>query len=189
MKYFLGFLVSIGLIVTVFILVLHGFSGGNKKQAGPDLSSYANTNTAMQLVVDGPINADQQHVGYRITVSSTEVDMDVYSGYQDNVTQTKTYVNNTAAYTSFLNALQLAGFTKGATGPKVQTNESGYCAAGDRYVYSIINEDTDANKQRFWSTTCGGQGTFKGNISQVHLLFENQVPDFASLTNQLTLSE
>src|SRR5258708_2300884 len=112
MRYFLGFLASIGMIVIVFILVLHGFSG-SKKQIGPQLSGYTNTDTTMEFALDGPINADQQHVGYRITVGATEVDLAVYNGYEKNVVASKTYVNNGAAYTSFLNALQIAGFTKG----------------------------------------------------------------------------
>ncbi len=188
MKYFLGFLASIGLIVVVFILVLHGFSGG-KTTTGPQLSSYANTDTLVQFTLDGPINAEQQHVGYRITVSATEADIAIFSGYQSNITQSKTYVSNSAAYTSFLNALQLAGFTKGDSSPKAQTNESGYCPQGSRYTYSIINPDTSQTKQRFWSTTCGGQGTFKGNVALVHSLFEDQIPDFTSMTSQLVLNQ
>lgn len=183
MKYFLGFLASIGLIVAVVILVLRGFSGGPKKNQVL-LASYANGDTSVAFTVDGPINSDQNHRGYHITVSENQVEIQIYQGYQNTVTLDKTYSNNQAAFSDFLHALDLAGYTKGNSDPK-KADESGQCATGDRYVYEV--QGTAAPNERYWSTTCGG-GTFQGKAAQVQTLFQKQVPDFQNVAGNLDLN-
>ena len=56
-----------------------------------------------------------------------------------------------------------------------QNDDRGECALGRRYIFKIIN---GANTpQRFWSTSCGGEGTFKGNAQDVLQLFDQQIPE------------
>jgi len=183
MKYFLGFLASIVLIVAVVVLILRGFSGGPKKPV-VQLANYASGDTTVELTVDGAVNADQTHQGYHITVNNTQAEIQIYQGYQNTITQTKTYTNNQSSYSTFLHALDLAGFAKGNTDPK-KADDSGQCATGNRYIYEV--QGSTAPNERFWSTTCGG-GTFQGKAGQVQALFTKQIPDFETVTGNLNLN-
>lgn len=187
MKYFLGFLASIGLIILVFILVIRGLGGGdNGSENQTRLVDYANTNAVVSLTVDGEINANLDHRAFEITVGRSDVRMETYKGYEREVLESKNYQNTNEAYANFLRALELAGFTKGKVDVEGGQNDPrGVCATGQRYVLRITSGASDI--QRYWATSCGGQGTFKGNLQQVRQLFINQVPDYSKLTNNLDL--
>jgi hypothetical protein len=178
MKYLLGFLATIALVVVVFILVLRGFSSGPKKEP-IKLADYAKTTISVQYNLDGEINADQLHRGYRIVIDRSETRIEIYQGYQNNVIKRQVYPNNDNSYINFLRALDLAKFTRGNTDSKAG-DERGVCAIGNRYVYQV--EGGEKANQRFWSTSCGG-GTFGGNPTQVRQLFQQQIPDFSKLTS------
>jgi hypothetical protein len=181
MRYFLGFLVAIGLIVMVFILLIHGFSGGDKpKTPQTSLLDYANTDTVMQYTVDGPLTSDEQHQGLRISVGQDQDSIEIYQGYQNNVIKSKTYPNNSSSYAQFLRALQLLNYTKGNKDPN-KTDERGFCPDGNRYIFEIINNSSDI--QRYWATSCGGQGNFGGDSAKVRALFRQQIPDYDDLTS------
>jgi hypothetical protein len=187
MKYFIGFLVSVGLIVLVIILVMRGLSGGPKPVIQAPLSDYASTTSVVRLTVAGPIVGDQQFHSYQITVGRDQASIETRKGYQNSVIDQKSYANNQEAYFNFLRALDLAGFTKGDT-KSPNKDERGMCAIGDRYVVQIKNDNSDV--ERFWTSTCRGQnGNFRGSIDQVRLLFNKQIPiaDFSKLTNSLNL--
>ena len=187
MRYFIGFLLAVGMIVLVFILLLRGFSGGGgDKPKTPQvmLRDYATTTTEVQYTQDGPVTADELHQGVRITVGQTESRIEVYQGYQNNVIRSKNYPNNQASYTEFLSALQLLGFNKGNKDPK-KTDERGFCPDGSRYIFQIIDNGNDI--QRYWATSCGGQGNYAGAIGRVRSLFRQQIPDYNDLTSDLTL--
>jgi len=188
MKYFFGFLASIGLVILVFILVLRGFGGkSNTPQANP-LTDYANSDTLVRMTVDGPIVSDQQHQAYRITIGRSETRVETLQGYEYDAIDTRTYNNNQEGFTNFLRAIELAGFAKGIKDVSSQAkDERGVCATGDRFVFEVI--DGTSQKQRYWSTSCGNNGTFKGNTEQVKRLFDRQVPtpDFTQLTGHLRL--
>jgi hypothetical protein len=186
MKYFFGFLVSIGLIILVVILVIKGFSGGGSKEQPMPLSDYAGTSSVMQLTVSGPIVGDQQFQSYRVSVGREQATIETRLGYEGTVVDQRIYANNQESYTNFLRALDAAGFTKGDK-QSVNKDERGMCAIGDRYVMQIKSGSSDI--QRFWSATCRGQGNFKGNAEVVRKLFNSQIPqaDFSKLTNSLKL--
>lgn len=180
MRYFLGFLIAIGLIVLVFVLILKSFGGSSKKITQKPLVNYASTDTTVSMTVDGPVNADQIHQSFVITVGQNQATITIYTGYQGDIVTTKSYQNNETAFANFLRAIDLQGFTKGDTvGSK---DYRGFCPLGERFVLAADNEGT--NLQKFWSTSCG-QGTFKGNFSTIRFLFNVQIPDFNKLTNNL----
>lgn len=188
MKYFFGFLASLGLIVLVFLLVMRGFGGGEAPQKKDPLSNLANTDTMVRMTVDGPIVSDAEHQAYRVTVGQSEVRIETLKGYEYDSVETLTYQNNSQAYNNFLRALDIAGFDKGAEKVDSQNeDERGVCSTGSRYIMETI--DGTSQVQRYWSTSCGGQGTFKGNTQQVKQLFNNQIPkkDFTKLTRGLRL--
>ncbi len=183
MRYFLGFLAVVALIVVVFILILKGFGGHAAPKNQINLLDYANTQTEVQLTVEGPINADPNHVGYQITVGRDTNSIQTTKGYQGSVTNFKTYPNNAASYAEFLRALQLLNFTKGNADP-TKADERGFCPNGQRYVFEITAADQDV--ERYWSTSCG-VGTFQGNTSLVRNLFNKQIPDFDTVVRGLRL--
>lgn len=189
MKYFFGFLVTIVIIILAFVLVIRGFSRPKttpKNQTA--LASYASSETQVQLVVDGRIIAEQDHDAYRITVGRSEVRIETMRGYAGDVVASKTYTNTQEGYANFLRALDIAGFSKGLQNPTAeQRDERGVCANGRRYIFEIVTGSNEL--QRYWSTSCSGQGTFKGNTAAVKQLFDRQVPasDFGPLVNPLQI--
>lgn len=188
MRYIAGFLVIIGLIVLVFILVMRGLSGNSKEETQAPLSNYATTDTIVRLTVDGSIVSDQEHRAYRITVGRSEVRMETLKGYQYEHIDEVILSNNEASYTNFLRALEAAGYTRGRSDADgEQRDERGMCAHGNRYVMEIISGTTSI--QRYWSSQCRSDGTFKGNTSEVRRLFNAQIPstDFRRLTRGLVL--
>ena len=183
MKYFIAFLATVGLIVFVFILVIRGFSGTKEPKDRLVLADHVNSSLSVQLTVDGEVTADQTHVGYRIYVDRNIAKIETYKGYQNIVTDSKTYANNDKAYAQFLRALDFAGFTKG-NDDAANADDRGVCANGNRYIYQI--DDSPQGDKRYWSSTCGG-GTFKGNTQGVRQLFQRQIPEFSQLTSRLDI--
>jgi hypothetical protein len=187
MKYFFGFLISIGLIVLVVILVIKGFTNNEpKKNTQAPLSSYSNTSTEVSLNVSGPIVNNQEHYAYEITVGRNQTTIETKRGYEGTPIETLSYSNNTESYTNFLRALDFAGFTKGIKS-ETSSDERGTCATGSRYVVEINSDQKQI--QRLWTTSCKGGGTFAGGIEQVRQLFNSQIPraDYAKITRGLRL--
>jgi hypothetical protein len=186
MKYFFGFLVSVGLIILVFIMIMRGLSGGAEEKAPDPLSNYANTSSVVRLTVSGPIVGDQQFQSYQITVGRDQTTIETRQGYEDNVLDSRTYSNNEEGYTNFLRALDFAGFARGDK-ESPNKDERGTCAEGQRYIMQIKNGESDV--QRYWATNCGNDGNFKGDTEEVRQLFIAQIPrtDFSKLTNKLNL--
>ena len=185
MRFFVSLLIALGLIVLVFVLILKSFSGHSSPTLPKPLTSYDNTSAVMQVIIDGPITVDQTRQEVQISVDQTQTEIQIMQGYQGTVVNSKTYPNNTSSYLYFLSALNLAGFTNG-TSNSVPVSTLGYCPFGNRYTYQIINDA--ATIQNYWSDSCkDGSATFKGNNATVQDLFENQIPDFSDLTNNLDI--
>jgi hypothetical protein len=189
MKYFFAFLACTGLVILVLVLILKSLTGSSPKNV-TTLDSYSSSNAVVQMTVDGPVVGDQQHQSYRITVSNNEAIIQTLQGYEDSAIATMTYPNNQASYRSFLSSLDLAGFTKGSKVVNNQVNgeeELGDCASGDRYTFSMTNNSSQI--ESYWTTSCGGQGTFKGETAEVKQLFNLQIPpaDLSQLISPLNL--
>jgi len=186
MRYFIGFLVTFGLIVLIIVLLI---GGGGKKPINPtakplSLVDYANASSAAQIIIDGPVVADQNHKTLKINVNKDETTLTIYNGYEQNVVNTYNFSNNTTGYAIFLQSIQRAGFTLHDT--KIGYDERGFCPNGERYIFEFINDGTDL--RRSWSTTCGTAiGSAKGQISVILTLFKAQVPDFTKLTGSTQL--
>jgi hypothetical protein len=183
MKYFLGFLAAVGMVVLVVVLIFRGFSGSGKPTTKQTvLSDYANTSTLVRLTIDGPVTADQEHDVVRITIGRDGNTLEVLNGYQGALVKSQSYNSNTEAYGNFLRSLQFLGYTKGDPLP-ANADERGHCPAQNRYIYEIISDS--AKVQRYWSDQCGG-GTFKGKPTNVRSLFRAQIPDYGKLTSGLS---
>jgi hypothetical protein len=185
MRYILGFLISIGLLILVFVMIFRGGGNAPAPNVPAQLVDYANTNVTVQFIDDYPVNADQTHRQLTTTVGRDVVTFAVESGYQGTVLREKSYNNNPTAYANFLRALQIAGYNSANTDPALR-DERGYCPTGHRYIMLI--KDNERTVQRLWSTSCGNIGSFKGRIDTVRTLYLKQVPDFNELTRGVQLN-
>lgn len=182
MKYFIGFLITIGLII-LLIIMLFGGGGEDKKKvpsAGKTLYSYATTNAEASLIIDGPIVSNQEHEQIKITVNRNNVVYEAIKGYKGEVRDMKSFENTEAAYDNFLHALARAGFTQG-NGDAALKDEKGYCPQGKRYIYEFTQGDRSL--QRLWSTSCRGQKTYEGADQLTIELFQAQVPGYQKLAD------
>ena len=184
MRYFIGFLITVGLVILLIFLLFHG-GGKSKLPLTPKtLVSYATTNAEVRLTIDGPINADQLHQQIRITVDSTEVTYEQIQGYDGSVVSQQQFASSQSAYDVFLHALSHAGFTQGDTS-KTLIDERGYCALGDRYIFELRQDGNDI--ERYWATSCGKPKTYLGTLSLTLSLFQTQVPGYTDLTQNVHL--
>lgn len=183
MRYFLAFLVTLGLIFLLFSLLFHG-SSQPKLPAAKGLSSYATTDAVAKLTIDGPINADQLHQGVRITVGRDEVTFEQLAGYQGNVVNLQNFPNNSDAYANFLAALARAGFRQGSNLATLK-DERGYCPLGNRYIFEFTQQDQSL--ERYWATSCGKPSTYLGAFTLTVDLFKAQVPDYNRLAQATAL--
>jgi hypothetical protein len=140
----------------------------------------------VQFTIDGPVTADQTHQAVQITVGQTQAQINTFQGYEGTITNTQSFANNQPSYANFLRALDLAGYTKGNSNPQL-ADYRGYCPFGDRYIYKIV-DGSGKNTEQYWATSCGGQGTFKGTVNTIDKLFQLQIPNYNTLTQNLSLS-
>jgi hypothetical protein len=183
-RYLLGFLGAVGLIVVVFILVIRGLSGGDDRSTETTLTDYTRTQTVMRMTIQGEVNADQDHRSVTVTVGRTNNTIELNQGYQDRVMQTRNYASNEEAYGTFLRALQLQGYTRGDTNPDKE-DYRGVCPTGSTYIFEIVTGS--AVVQKFWTTSCDG-GTFGGNATLIRELFRKQIPDYSDIVGGQGLS-
>ena len=184
MRYIIGVLVAIGLVVLLIVLLFSG--GGSKPQNSKSLSSYANSDAVARLTIDGPEVSQQDHHQVQIEVSRDSVTFRKIQGYDGQVLDTRNYDNSLNSYSVFLHALAHAGFTKGNTDPSMK-DERGNCALGERYIFELQQDGNDI--VRFWSTSCGSPKTYGGNTALTLGLFQKQVPDYNDLVSNFQLSD
>lgn len=185
MRYIVGLLLGIGLIVLTFILIFKAFSGGGTpEEKGINLNDYATSSAIVRYTIDGVTNSDQIHNKIRITVSQDTVLYEQIQGYEGKLVNSKTYPNNGQSYGNFLRALDLAGFENG--NKDFDDDERGYCPTGKRYIYEAL--DGGDTLVRWWSTSCRKSvGNFEGNSSNIRTLFQRQVPDYGKLVSSVKL--
>lgn len=186
MKYLIGLILSIMVIIFIIIKLL-GSGGGDSSQTEPvnkSLASYADTATTVQFTIDNPVQAAINHNDIIVTVGRSSAVLTITRGYDGEVISSKSYPNSVNGYTNFLMGLQRSGeFTKGNHDPAV-SDARGFCATGNRYIYEIIDPGGNPT-QHLWSTSCGVK-TFEGNISVTQRLFRAQIPDFNALTQNIS---
>lgn len=190
-------IIIVVVVALIFGLVTVGrqlFSKGNKsdtESAQAKASEQLRTVDAgrsVRMTIRGPIVANEDFRSYQVTVSPSTRTYTVYKGYLDSVDSTKSYDNNTAAYTQFVYALDKAAMTKeGKYAEKEAGDLRGICATGKVYQYEILNADTAINT--FWTSTCkGSPGTFGASVDQVTNLFVTQIPGLKNNFTTTTLA-
>lgn len=193
MKYFIGFLITVGLIILAFFLVFKSLgnnTSSSKTQNSPAVvSSYAASDTQVRMRVEGKVISETEHTAYQITVGRSEVRLETFTGYNNQIKETLTYTNTQESYTNFLKALDYAGYMKGlANITDSQKDDRGACANGRRFIFEIVSGSS--TKQRYWTSSCRNvTGTFRGNSDEVRRLFERQLPakDYSKFVSSLNL--
>ncbi|MEI9913794.1 MAG: hypothetical protein WDN66_02205 [Candidatus Saccharibacteria bacterium] len=182
-RYLIGFLACVGLAILLAILLFTGGSGKKSpiipvKPVTP-LTSYANTDAQVRMVVSGPITAPQNFNTGIITVDRNTTSFDLIQGYDGNVINSKIYNNSENSYQNFLYALHYAGFTQSMKAA-VPSN-IGLCSTGDRYDFYLI-ENGNNILHTFMTSCSASPRSFAGNFGLVNTLFERQIPDLSTLT-------
>jgi hypothetical protein len=184
MRFILGFLGIIAILILIIVLIVRG-GGDNGGSKAIDLADYITSSSQVQLTKDGTVSAAQTHASIRISVTENEATLTVVKGYEGQIVRSKSYANNPNSYTNFMLSLKRAGYTLGDANKDFQ-DERGRCALGTRFIYELNNDGRRV--QRYWSTSCDKTATFKGNPGLVQRLFELQIPDYDSLTNDVDLA-
>ncbi|MEO7364096.1 MAG: hypothetical protein ABIV43_01140 [Candidatus Saccharimonadales bacterium] len=186
-RYLIGFIVTVGLIILLIIMLFGGRGEPSKKVAtsGKALDAYSTTDASVRLTIDGPINAAQDHRQVQITVDRYNAEVSQFTGYDKQVVQTDSFTNSEAGYSAFLHSLSLLGFNEGASPGSDKQSEAGHCATGRRYILELINNNK--NVVRYWATSCGGPHTYQGNLQTTLYLFQHQIPNYDSLVNSSSL--
>jgi hypothetical protein len=184
MRYFIGFLITVGLIILLIFMLFHG--GGKPKVTTTSkvIDSYATTDAEARLTTDGPVNANQEHIQTRITVSRDDVTYEELKGYDGEVTKQLHFSNTQNSYAAFLISLGHAGFTLGDNSKQL-SDERGYCATGERYIFELRQDSRDI--ERYWATSCGGTKTYAGSLELTTDLFHAQIPDYNTLAENINL--
>jgi predicted PurR-regulated permease PerM len=182
-RYLLGFTALGVLLIALIILIISGGSKTNKTLP-KTLDSYSNTDAEVSLTIVGPITADQLHQSINITISNSTSTYEQLQGYQGQVTNLQTFPNNVNSFTEFLFALERAGFTDGNKSTALQ-NDQGYCPLGDRYIFELTQDNQQL--ERYWSTNCGGTQTYLGQLDLTLSLFQNQIPNYSTLSGSVAL--
>lgn len=183
MRYFISFLIAVGIVILIIILLIRAiFGGGEPAEPKAQLLSYNRPGTSMRLTIDGPINSELQHRQVQIDISQRQTQIRTITGYENRTLDSKTFGNNPNAYGVFLRAIDLQGYTDGDNSESL-IDERGYCPTGQRYIFEII--DNDNVTQRYWSTSCGGVHSFKGNADVTIGLFRAQIPDYEQITQNI----
>jgi hypothetical protein len=181
---FVGFIVF---LVLLLVILSHGHKKPVVVNPIKPLPDYAETDASVSFTVDGIVNGDEMHRSIRITISANQREVDVLQGYNPQVIQNKTFLNNQEAYTVFLKAINNYGFLAKSKNLRIPASESGQCPLGFRYVLDL-NQDGD-DLVRTWASTCGQTvGDSKAAISVIQQLFQNQIPSYNSLVGNVNLS-
>ena len=186
LKYFIGFFITVGLIIALIIIIFGGGGGGQQTQTSSGeektLNSLYDTDTQVRTTIQGPINAEPIHEQIRITVNRDNSNFEFIRGYENNVVDSQSFVSNETAFNNFLHALTNAGFGQGDDNEELG-DELGACPFGQRYIFEIIENGKVTS--RYWSTDCGNKtGNYLGNTFVTLDLFKAQIPDYDDLTNQ-----
>lgn len=139
---------------------------------------------SVRMTARGPIVANENFQSYQITVSPNGRNLNIYTGYLDQVKNSIDLSNNTKAYEEFVYALDRNDLMSGDPLKGDKDDTRGVCASG--YVYEFEVLDGQSVKKRMWSATCrGAKGSLKANLTQVRQLFLEQIPDNKKILNKV----
>jgi hypothetical protein len=176
MRFFLSIL-GVIIFVVVAIVIIASTGSSTPKVKPIVVTDYGNAGNSVTQTTTGILIGNEQRQAIRVTVNNTERDIYLLNTYDQTIINSETFPNTSAAYNTFLGALQNAGFSNSRRSNL--TNIYGVCPLGNTYQYEL----TSPTKTVFnnWSTSCNSsQGTFAGNGPLIRQLFSLQIPNYNS---------
>lgn len=181
MKYFLGIAGSILLFIVLMVILLSGSSTTVNTTLKPklDLLALSNGTSEIRITTLGPIEAEENFEGQRMTISAAQRKIEHLKGYALSVDKEKTYVNNAASYDALLRALNQQSLNASREfAENTKPDQRGICADGELYQIEIF--DAGKSVYNVDSNSCSSKlGTFAGSLSGVLSLINNQFPDYS----------
>jgi hypothetical protein len=197
-RFFGGIVLVIVVIVGLILLVQAGRAVFNAATSNDEDETAvqmeeAQTQTSEQFIEqrapftfrrEGEIVANEDHRVIEISISPSQRELRIISGYQNTVIDRKQFKNNEDAYQEFAEAatkLQLF-----ATQEADYASFNGVCPTGERHIYTVGSASTE--KFETWASSCSnGDGTLDGKTSSLRKLFEKQIPEYRELTKDVSL--
>lgn len=174
--------VALGAVLAVLVLasVLSAFLNSRRQpvdSSGSEALLGVNADSAIKMVVRGPIVGDEEFKTYVIEVSPNKRKLLLVNGYLGGqVTELKIENNNLPAYEEFVYALDKANFAKAGAFSGEANDLKGVCARGQLYDFQILENNKVI--KNYWTSTCkGSQGSLKANLEQISSLFFAQIKD------------
>jgi hypothetical protein len=167
------------------------FGGGGstdttQQDSGQQALLKTSVGNSVRMTVRGPIVAEENFRSYRIAVDSSGRNLSTYSGYAEQVIDSKQLSNTVKAYEEFVYALDKANLMTGAALTGEADDTRGICASGSIYEFEVVQGGMVT--KRLWTSTCkGSPGSFKGSVEQVEKLFKAQIPDHKTLLKPIDL--
>lgn len=185
MRYIISIIAVIIFVVIAIIIIATSGSHAPANKPGVNLVNYNYPGTSVSQTTEGELVGEDQREAVRVTVTQSLVEVDILSGYEENITNTEKFANTPAGYEAFLQGLELAGFIAGRT--TTEKYMLGVCPEGQIFTY-ILKSPTKT-VTNYWGTSCdSGDGTFAGNASLVQQLFQMQVSNYQNFTESVNLS-
>lgn len=185
MKYIIGVFGAILLLILVFVLLFN--SGGNDQTPTAtetvQLADYASKNSTVTHTTVGSVVGQESQRSIRIVVTPSERRLEILGDFEQTVISSQTFANSAVAYEAFLSAIDGQGFTRSKE-TAIQDPRT-VCPTGQRFVYDLT-EDGDA-VSNLWSVSCDKSGSFDGRASVVLQLFQDQIPDYDNLVQDVEL--
>ena len=183
-------IIGILFVVITFIVILSvGSSPTVSKTSAPKptLANYENSTSSVSFTTYGSLVSNAQRTTVTITVSASDVNLSIYSGYQKTIINHEDFANNQTAYNYLLSNLDSQGFLSAKT---TKLNEASACPSGE--TYELVLTDNSKTISSLWDDNCnsGVDGTFYGNgqssIGAIQTLFQNQVTNYSDFTSSYT---
>lgn len=185
LRYLVGMGLVILLLFVIIFMIIRGGGDDKVPETKRELTSYVEDTTfTVSETIIGPIISADKHSEVQINVTNQAATIEVSKGYDGNVVKSNTYPLTTNGFSEFLNSLEKAGFTKGDTAEDLK-EDKGYCPTGLRYIFEV--RDGSDTIQRFWATSCRGAKSYRGNLPLTLQLFQAQIPDYDTVTEDLEL--
>lgn len=190
MRSIFRYLAIFAVLVILSILLVSFITGGDGDESPTQtedtaftLTDYVGSSAILRLTTAGRITNDENYRAIRVSISPSARTIEILRGYQLVPERTETYPNNQAAYEAFLYSMANARYAD--KDDEVTEDEQGVCPLGRRYIYELI--DGGQTRLSSWSTSCGRQGSFKGDGDTIRQLFNLQIPDYKAITRGVKL--
>jgi len=164
------------------------FGGGtpSQKDAGQQALLTTDGTTSVSMTVRGPITADENFHSYTVTITPTSRSLTTYTGYTNQLLDSKQLSNNEQAYEQFVYALNYANFMKDTALTGDKNDIRGVCADGTVYEFNVLQNNSSVKE--LWTSTCRGSvGSFHASVNQISSLFLLQVPNSTDLLRSIDL--